>query len=98
MLSAAQMLDFFNAIDDPRTRKGRRHSLPSILAATAATVRAADWGMGRGLGHKALERFGVRRRNGARKPPCRSTIRTVLIRVDPDKPRAATLAPATRWG
>ena len=45
MLSAARMRslpDFFNAIDDPRTRKGRRHSLPSILAlATAATLCGA---------------------------------------------------------
>ena len=94
MLSAAQMRslpDFFNAIDDPRTRKGRRHSLPSILAlATAATLCGArgykaigEWV--EALGHKALERFGVRRCNGVRKPPCRSTMRTVLIRVDPEQ-------------
>ena len=92
MLSAAQMRslpDYFIDIDDPRTRKGRRHSLPSILAlASAATLCGARGYKAIGewvdaLGHKALERFGVRRRNGVRKPPCLSTIRTLLIRVDP---------------
>ena len=37
------------------------------------------------LGHKALERFRVRLRNGVRKPPCQSTIRTLLIRVAPEQ-------------
>ena len=92
MLSAAQMRslpEFFTDIDDPRTRKGRRHSLSSILAlATAATLCGARGYKAIGewvdsLGHKALERFGVRRRNGVRKPPCRTTIRSLLIRVDP---------------
>ena len=92
MLSAAQMRslpEYFADIDDPRTRAGRRHSLSCILAlATAATLCGARGYKAIGewvdaLGHKALERFGVRRRSGVRKPPCRSTIRSVLIRVDP---------------
>ena len=94
MLSAAQMRslpEFFTEIDDPRTRKGRRHPLPSTLAlATAATLCGARGYKAIGewvdaLGHKALERFRVRLRNGVRKPPCQSTIRTLLIRVDPEQ-------------
>ena len=92
MLSAAQMRSLpecFTDIDDPRTRAGRRHSLSCILAlATAATLCGARGYKAMGewvdaLGHKALERFGVRRRNGVPTPPCRSTIRSLLIRVDP---------------
>lgn len=92
MLSAAQMRslpDFFTAIDDPRTRKGRRHPLHSTLAlAAAATLCGARgykaiWEWVDALGDKALARFEVRRRNGVRKPPCQSTIRTVLMSVDP---------------
>ena len=83
MLSAAQMRslpDFFTAIDDPRTRKGRRHPLHSTLAlAAAATLCGAR-------GYKAIwewvdarrQSAGGRRRNGVRKPPCQST-----IRIDP---------------
>ena len=94
MLSAAQMRslpEFFTEIDDPRTRKGQRHPLPSTLAlATAATLCGARGYKAIGewvdaLGHKALERFRVRLRNGVRKPPCQSTIRTLLIRVDPEQ-------------
>ena len=94
MLSAAQMRSLpecFTDIDDPRTRKGRRHSLSTILAlATAATLCGARGYKAIGewvdaLGHKALERFAVRRRSGVRKPPCRSTIRSLLIRVDPSQ-------------
>ena len=94
MLSAAQMRSLpecFTDIDDPRTRAGRRHSLSSILAlASAATLCGARGYKAIGewvdaLGHKALERFAVRRRNGVRSPPCRSTIRNLLIRVDPEQ-------------
>ena len=81
--------DVFRDIDDPRTRKGRRHSLHSTLAlATAATLCGARgykaiWEWIDDLGQKALARFEVRRRNGVRKPPCQSTIRTILMSVDP---------------
>ena len=92
MLGAAHqqsLYAFFRDIDDPRTRKGRRHSLASVLAlASAATLcgmrgwkAISEWVDD--LGEKALARFGVRRRDGVRVPPSLSTIRNVLIRVDP---------------
>ena len=94
MIGAAQqasLYDFFREIDDPRTRKGRRHSLPSVLAlATGATLcgmrgwkAISEWVDD--LGEKALARFGVRLRDGVRLPPSMSTIRNVAIRVDPDR-------------
>ena len=82
MLSAdhiRSLPDVFRDIDDPRTRKGRRHSLHSTLAlATAATLCGARgykaiWEWIDDLGQKALARFEVRRRNGVRKSPCQST-------------------------
>ena len=94
MIGAAQqqsLYAFFKDIDDPRTRKGRQHSLPSVVAlATAATLcgmcgwkAISEWVDD--LGEKALARFRVRRRNGVRVPPSMSTIRNVLIRVNPDQ-------------
>ena len=107
MLSAAQMRslpEFFTEIDDPRTRKGRRHPLPSTLAlASAATLCGARGYKAIGewvdaLGHKALERFRVRLRNGVAQAPV-----PVHHPYPPDprrprttRPRAAALAPATR--
>ena len=75
MIGAAQqesLYAFFRDIDDPRTRKGRRHSLPSVLAlATGATLcgmrgwkAISEWVDD--LGEKALARFGVRLRDGVR--------------------------------
>ena len=101
MLSAAQMRSlpaFFHRIDDPRRRQGRRHALATVLAlATAATLcgmrgykAISEWV--EDLGPKALERFGVRRRNGHPRPPSRSAMRSVLIRVDPDQLDAALRA------
>ena len=94
MISAAQqesLYAYFKDIDDPRTRKGRRHSLPSVLAlASGATLcgmrgwkAMSEWVDD--LGEKALARFGVRLRDGVRRPPSMSTIRNVVIRVDPDQ-------------
>ena len=101
MLSAAQMRSlpaFFHRIDDPRRRQGRRHALATVLAlASAATLcgmrgykAISEWV--EDLGPKALERFGVRRRNGHSRPPSRSAMRSVLIRVDPDQLDAALRA------
>ena len=101
MLSAAQMRSlpaFFHGIDDPRRRQGRRHALATVLAlATAATLcgmrgykAISEWV--EDLGPKALERFGVRRRNGHYRPPSRSAMRSVLIRVEPDELDAALRA------
>ena len=73
---------FFHGIDDPRRRQGRRHALATVLAlATAATLcgmrgykAISEWVDD--LGPKALERFGVRRRNGHSRPPSRSATRS----------------------
>ena len=94
MLTATQMRslpEFFHAIDDPRRRQGRRHALPTVLAlATAATLcgmrgykAISEWIDD--LGPKALQRFGVRRRNGHYPTISLSAMRSVLIRVDPDQ-------------
>ena len=100
MISAARqesLYAYFKDIDapppppPPRTRKGRRHSLPSVLTlASGATLcgmrgwkAMSEWVDD--LGEKALARFGVRLRDGVRRPPSMSTIRNVVIRVDPDQ-------------
>ena len=69
-LSAARMRslpEFFQDIDDPRRRQGRRHALPTVLAlATAATLcgmrgykAISEWVDD--LSPKVLQRFRVRR-------------------------------------
>lgn len=90
-LTRAQMCslpDVFTTIDDPRRPQGRRHSLSSILALSAAAILTGA------RGYKAisewvndqsqdvLSHFRVRWTNGRRVPPSRSAIRSVLIRVD----------------
>ena len=80
---------FFGEIDDPRTRRGRRHTLSSVLAlATAATLcgmrgykAMSEWV--NDLSPQVLIRFRVRRRGGVPQRPSRSTLRDVLTRVDP---------------
>ena len=92
MLSAAQMRSlpaFFQNIDDPRRRQGRRHALPTVLALAAAATLCgmrgykaiSEWV--EDLGPKALQRFLVRRRDGQYRPPSLSAMRSLLIRVDP---------------
>ena len=92
MLTAAPMRslpELFQPIDDPRRRQGRRHALPTVLAlATAATLGAmrgdkaiSEWVDD--LSPKGLERLRVRRRNGQHRAPSLSTMRSLLIRVDP---------------
>ena len=93
-LSAARMRslpEFFQDIDDPRRRQGRRHALPTVLAlATAATL----CGM---RGYKAISEWvddlspkvlHVRRRDGQYRPSL-SAMRSLLIRVDPAQLDAA---------
>lgn len=93
MLTADQMRtlpEFFADIPDPRRKQGQRHSLPTVLAIVAGAVLSgmegykAISGWARALGPKARERFGCRRRNGQRQVPSCTTIREVMIRVDPD--------------
>ena len=97
-LSAARMRslpEFFQDIDDPRRRQGRRHALPTVLAlATAATLRGmrgykaiSEWVDD--LSPKVLQRFRVRRRDGQYRPPSLSAMRSLLIRVDPAQLDAA---------
>ena len=82
--------DCFADVPDPRRRQGRRHSLPTILAiATAAVLCGMEGykaisGWANDLGPKARERFGCRRRNGQRQVPSCTTIRELMIRIDPD--------------
>jgi len=93
MLTANQMRslpEFFDSIPDPRRRQGRRHSLSTVLAISAAAVLCgmegykaiSDWAQD--LGQKARERFLCRHRNRYYVVPSRTTIREVLISVDPD--------------
>ena len=101
MLSAARMRslpEFFGGIDDPRRRQGRRHALPTVLALAAAATLCgmrgykaiSEWV--HDLGPKALERFRVRRRHGRYRPPSLSSIRNVLMAVDPAQLDAALRA------
>ena len=100
-LSAAQMRSlpaFFQDIDDPRRRQGRRHALPTVLAlATAATLcgmrgykAISEWADD--LSPKVLQRFRVRRGGGRYRPPSLSVIRSLPIRVDPAQLDAALRA------
>ena len=92
MLSAEHMKslpDFFAQIRDPRRPQGRRHQLSTVLAiATAATLcrmhgylAISDWA--NSLRQKARERFRCRYENGRYVVPSQSTIRDLLVRVDP---------------
>ena len=92
-LSVAQsirLLHALSAVPDPRQRRGRRHSLQSILLIAISAVLAGarsyaaigDWAV---LARPAV---GVRGR-----PPSGATIRRVLMAVDP----VAVEAALTRW-
>jgi len=92
MLSAQHMKslpEFFTDIPDPRRPQGRRHRLSTVLAIAAAAtlcgmrgyLAISDWA--KSLGQKARERFRCRYQNRHYTVPSLSTIRDVLIRVDP---------------
>jgi len=94
MLSADHMRllpSFFNEMTDPRRRQGRRHSLSTILAISVGAVLCgmegykSISGWANDLGQKARERFCCRHRNRLYSVPSRTTIREVLISVDPDQ-------------
>lgn len=91
-LKAEQMRslpDFFRTINDPRSLQGRRHPLFTVLGISAAAVLCgmrgykaiSDWADD--LSPKARARFRCCYRNGKYRVPSESTIRDVLIRVDP---------------
>ena len=100
-LSAAQMRSlptFFQGIDDPRRRQGRRHALPTVLALAAAATLCGMRGY-KAIGEwvddlspRVLQRFRVRRRDGQYRPPSLSAVRSLLIRVDPAQLDAALRA------
>jgi len=92
MISAEHMCAlpaFFANIPDPRRAQGRRHPLPAVLAiATAAVLCGArgykaisEWA--EDLSQTARGRFRCRWRNRHYSVPSRTSIREVLIRVDP---------------
>jgi len=81
--------NFFKEISDPRRGQGRRHRIDIVLSIAAAAIlcgmcgyRAiSDWTQA--LSQNARTRFGCRFRNKKYIVPSESTIRDVLIRVDP---------------
>ena len=88
-LAADQMRSlpaFFKQIRDPRRAQGRKHPVHVVLAIAAGAVLCgmrgykaiSDWAQA--LSPTARDRFGCRRKSGI---PSESTIRNVLIRVDP---------------
>lgn len=93
-LKAEQMKslpDFFGGIKDPRREQGCRHRIHVVLSISAAAILCgmigykaiSDWADN--LSQKARSRFGCRRRNKKYIVPSESTIRDVLIRVDPEE-------------
>lgn len=91
-LSAEQMTSlpsFFREITDPRRAEGKRHSLAGVLAIAAGAILCgmrgykdiAGWA--KQLGEKARARLGCRYQNGKRIVPSESSIRNILIRVNP---------------
>jgi len=81
--------DFFRKITDPRQASGKRHPLPTVLALATAAVLCgmkgykgiSDWVQA--LSPKARARFRCCYREGKYRVPSESTIRSVLIQVDP---------------
>jgi len=91
-LTAEQMRSlpgFFREIKDPRRAQGQRHRLHVVLAIAAGAILCgmrgykaiSDWAQA--LSPRMRERFGCRFKNGKRIVPSESTIRDVLIRVEP---------------
>ena len=91
-LTAEQMCslpEFFREIKDPRRAQGKRHSIHVVLAIAAGAILCgmrgykaiSDWSQA--LSPRMRERFGCRFQKGKRIVPSESTIRDVLIRVEP---------------
>ena len=81
---------FFRKIKDPRREQGLRHRIHVVLSISAAAILCgmtgykaiSDWA--ESLSQKARARFGCRRHRKKYIVPSESTIRDVLIRVDPE--------------
>lgn len=91
-LTADQMRslpDFFKTIHDPRRAQGRRHRVHVVLAIAAGAVLCgmrgykaiSDWAQA--LSPTARARFGCYFSHRKNSVPSESTIRNVMIRVDP---------------
>ncbi|MGA1826449.1 MAG: transposase family protein, partial [bacterium] len=91
-LSAEQMRslqEFFSDIKDPRREQGRRHPIHVVLGIAAGTILCgmhgykaiSDWA--KALSPRMRKRFGCRFHKGKYIVPSESTIRDVLIRVEP---------------
>jgi hypothetical protein len=91
-LTAEQMRSlpgFFREIKDPRRAQGQRHRIHVVLAIAAGAILCgmqgykaiSDWAQA--LSPRMRERFGCRFYRGKRIVPSESTIRDVLIRVEP---------------
>ncbi len=91
-LTAEQMRSlpgFFREIKDPRRAQGKRHHIHVVLAIAAGAILCgmrgykaiSDWSQA--LSPRMRERFGCRFQKGKRIVPSESTIRDVLIRVEP---------------
>ena len=91
-LTAEQMRslpEFFREIKDPRRAQGKRHRIHVVLAIAAGAILCgmrgykaiSDWSQA--LSPRMRERFGCRFQKGRRIVPSESTIRDVLIRVEP---------------
>ena len=87
--SLQSLPEFFRPINDPRRPQGRRHPLPAVLAIATAAVLCgargyqaiADWAQA--LSQQARGRLRCRYRHGQYWVPSESSLRDVLIRVDP---------------
>lgn len=81
--------DFFKQIHDPRRGQGRRHPIHVVLGIAAGAVLCgmrgykaiSDWTQA--LSPTARARFGCRFSHRKNSVPSESTIRNVLIRVNP---------------
>ena len=91
-LTAEQMRslqEFFRGIKDPRRGQGRRHRVHVVLGIAAGAILCgmrgykaiSDWA--KALSPRMRRRFGCRFQKGKRIVPSESTIRDVLIRVEP---------------
>ncbi|MDQ1537892.1 MAG: hypothetical protein QOE58_2285 [Actinomycetota bacterium] len=84
-VSPQGLMEALSSVADPRRRRGVRHRFISILALCACAVLAgarsfvaiAEWALD--LSQLLRAKLGI-----GRVPPCESTIRRVLQRVDPD--------------
>ena len=93
---ASGLLECFRDIDDPRSRRGRRHSLVSLLAmCTGATLcGATGWksihAWIQSLSPAMLNHFKCRKIYGKHERPSIYCIRNIMITVDPEQLACAT--------